>query len=204
MTILRMSSGRYVNLETLNHDDIDVYDISNSLNQLKRFVGHYKDKEPLTVAQHTFLVMDIARIIYPKDDEVLYDCLLHDFGEAYTGDIPTPVKTVLGENIKPFLKYVDEVIYGKLWRCPTLPRVTPEIKEKTKLCDLLALDIERRVIWSDQSGKENWPELPVPRMEWQWTLRQKNDMFRRVARHPYINLAKTYMQMTYPNKRFRT
>lgn len=72
---------------------IDIYDIAWSLSQINRFVGHCK--RPYSVAEHSILVADLARID-GKAPEVQLACLLHDAHEAYTGDTSAPAKNAIG------------------------------------------------------------------------------------------------------------
>jgi hypothetical protein len=70
--------------------------------------------------------------------EGLAYALAHDFHEAYTGDIPSPVKRVMGEGVKVLEKYLDGRIYESLG----LPPPTEAMLRYVKLCDLAALIIE--------------------------------------------------------------
>jgi hypothetical protein len=70
--------------------------------------------------------------------EGLAYALGHDFHEAYTGDIPSPVKRVMGEGVKLLEKYLDRRIHESLG----LPPPSAEILRYVKLCDLAALIIE--------------------------------------------------------------
>lgn len=182
----RLSSGKYVDLEDLTPEDISLKDISASLNYLYRFNGHHKDREPLTVAQHTLLCMHIAEMLFPDDLDILFNCLLHDMPEAIYGDIPTPVKRMLGADAKAYLSHVDDVVYEALWKDKYT--LNDEVEQNTKTCDLLALDIERRVLWTSTAGKENWPIVNSHGMNRQ----NKLDMFMRVYDKGYVDLVSLY------------
>ena len=56
----RMSSGKYIDLNELKLKDISVHDINVALNNIIRFNGHYKDKKPLPVAQHSYMCYLLA------------------------------------------------------------------------------------------------------------------------------------------------
>lgn len=64
--------------------------------------------------------------------------MVHDHHECYTGDLPSPVKRLMGEGVKALEKYLDGRIYESLG----LPPPTAEILRYVKLCDLAALVIE--------------------------------------------------------------
>ena len=154
----RMASGKYLDLANLQPEDILLSDINTSLNTIYRFTGHYKDAKPLTVAQHTRLVMWFAERVFPGDDAVLFDCLLHDMPEAYYGDVATPWKHLVGDSLRQWQNKIDATVYERLWFLDE--PFTEEIEQKRKVCDLLALDVERRTMWRDQKGKSLWPETP--------------------------------------------
>lgn len=182
----RVASGKYIDLNDLKVEDISVSDISNSLNYLYRFTGHHKDSEPLTVAQHTWLVLELSKMLFPDDKAVQFDCLLHDFPEAYYGDIATPLKRLFGEAYKDYTKKVDDVVYEALWK-PEEP-FSSEIEERRKVCDLLALDIERRCMWSSPMGKDMWPDVP----DVGFNTEKKRKLFTRAKERRKIDLEAIY------------
>lgn len=73
-------------------DAIDIEHIAYTLSRINRFLGITKG-EPYSVGQHC---VEGAKII-PQKYKLAY--LLHDGGEAYTGDIITPVKQQLGDTV---------------------------------------------------------------------------------------------------------
>ena len=74
-------------------NQIDIYDIAWALSQINRFVGHAR--RPYSVAEHSLLVADLAKID-GKSPAVQLACLLHDAHEAYTGDVGSPHKNAIG------------------------------------------------------------------------------------------------------------
>lgn len=183
----RVSSGKYLDLAALTKDDIELSDINHSLNLIYRFTGHYKNKKPLTVAQHTKLVLMMATKVFPGERAVFFDCLIHDFPEAYTGDIATPLKRLFGEAYKAYEKGVEDVVYEKLWIIDE--PFTEEVYQKRKVCDLLSLDIERRAMWIDQTGKSLWPNIPN---EGLISLKDKQALFETVQNEGDVDLEKLY------------
>ena len=152
---IRISSGRLVDLSNFTEEDICLESISRSLNEIKRFTGHWRDKEPLTVAQHTGLTMRISRALYPDDVASYLYCLIHDFPEAYYGDHSSPLKRYLGTNLDD-LKKIDGVIVNKLFFFDK--KYLPQAHERMKRCDQISLRIEQAMIWNDRSYLENLPE----------------------------------------------
>lgn len=184
----RMSGGRYIDLANLSVDDISLEDINTSLNYIYRFTGHHKDVPPLTVAQHTKLVMRLSSILFPDELDVKFDCLLHDMPEAYYGDIATPLKRLMKNDYRELANKIDDVIYTKLWIIDD--PFTKEVEEKRKVCDLLSLDIERRVMWKDQKGKDLWPEEPKNK----FNLKEKQELFNEARSQRFWDLEKMYME----------
>lgn len=180
----RLSLGKYIDLSDVKLGDIDIEDIEVSLNHIYRFNGHHKDRKPLTVAQHTLLCMILSDYLF-DDDKVKFGCLLHDFGEAYYGDLTSPVKNLLGrEGVKMATRDIDNLIYKKFWPYPDEDKPSPAIYDAVKACDLMSLDIERRIMWSSQWGKDKWPEVPKSKM----SLLDKQQLFDEVAGVEYVKL----------------
>lgn len=183
----RLSSGKYVDLSNLSKDDIDIDDIARALNYIYRFTGHWKDNEPLTVAQHTKLVIHLSKILFPGDVLVEFDCVLHDFAEAYTGDIATPLKKLFGPQFKEYENTVEDTIYEALW-VGSVPH-SKDLYENRKICDLLALDIERRSIWIDPKGKDHWPNIPMDSI---LTVKEKKALYLWAKEQRIIDITSMY------------
>lgn len=183
----RISSGKYIDLLNFKEDDVTLEDINTALNYIYRFSGHHKDAEPLTVAQHTKLVVQLAQELFPNEIDVHFDCLLHDLPEAYYGDVPSPIKKILGTALQDFTKDIDKAVYDKLWKIE-LP-FTEEVYHKRKICDLLSLDIERRTMWDSQIGKDHWPEIPNDKF---YSLKEKREIFEQIQSERFVNLIEMY------------
>lgn len=185
----RMSSGKYLDLGELTSEDVSLDDINTSLNYIYRFTGHHKDREPLTVAQHSALVLNLGRRLFPNELDVQMHCLMHDWPEAYYGDVATPLKKLMKKWYQQYTERVDELVYEKYY----LFVLTNEVEEKCKICDLLALDIERRAMWKDQRGKELWPDTPLELMG----LKEKLSLFDTYQSVRFVNIKEMYEELLY-------
>lgn len=88
---LDTSSGRRVNLARPQPEDISCEDIAGALSRICRFGGHAR--EYFSVAQHALLVEAIV-VGWGRTDLSL-PALHHDSHEAFTCDIPSPLKKLL-------------------------------------------------------------------------------------------------------------
>lgn len=182
----RMSSGKYIALNQWWEWNPDISDINTSLNQMRRFNGHHKDKEPLTVAQHSYLCMKIAETMFPNNKDVMLGCLVHDWPEAYYGDIATPFKKMMGEDLKKVTEPIDNAVYGAFLE----EDFDMELLElEVKICDLLALDIERRNMWKSTYGVDKWPEVPSS----PFSAQDKTDLFDEAQKGP-VDMVKLYKE----------
>lgn len=76
-------------------EEVSFYDIAHALSLINRYTGH--TKLPVSVGQHVLFVADMARKYAPTDKANRFETLglLHDFEEAYIGDLHTPLKRSL-------------------------------------------------------------------------------------------------------------
>lgn len=121
-------------------EQIDLLDIAVALSRIPRFVGHTAFH--YSVAQHSLTVASLMR------SRQFSDCidsrrlqllgLLHDADEAYTSDIPSPVK----ERLKPAISNIESEIMLAIYNRFNI--VAPSITEKNlvKEFDRLSYDLE--------------------------------------------------------------
>tara|TARA_R110000851_G_scaffold115675_1_gene241591 strand:- start:3507 stop:4058 length:552 start_codon:yes stop_codon:yes gene_type:complete len=175
-----MSSGIYVDLNNLRPEDMNMTDVDTALNGIIRFTGHYADVKPLTVAQHTLLCLTMAEMFEPEETDLHEAILIHDFSEAYIGDVATPVKQAMGDAWYKFAKPIEQMVevafYGSL--------MDPEMHDRVKLYDLASLDIERRVMWASQYGKDKWPPSPLS----VGTIEDKRELFNMAVSNDNVGL----------------
>lgn len=84
--IMTCLSGRHLDLNNLQPDDIRIEDIAWGLGRTLRFGGHIR--EDYSVAHHCIVMS------YYVPEEFALEALLHDAAESYLGDIIWPVKSL--------------------------------------------------------------------------------------------------------------
>ncbi len=185
-TYIRISNGRLVDLMDMGPEDVDLFSISRALNSISRFSGHWGRVRPLTVAQHTLLCMELAARLYPNEVDVEFGCLLHDMSEAYYNDISSPMKRCI--DIKEFTTPIDDIVHETLW---TLDKpLTHEVEKKVKHCDLVALTIERNIMWEQTEG--NTDERYFPQIDVEYTKEEQAKLFFMVSMFPEVDLEEVY------------
>lgn len=192
-TEIRICSGAYVDLANFKPEDVDLESINKALNNIKRFTGHSKLKDPITVAQHTALTMKIADTLYKNDVATYLMCLLHDMPEAYYGDHSSPLKRYLGDNLA-VLKNIDKTLLDTLWFFDKA-EITQAI-DRMKFCDHISLRAEQIAMWGEYNHDQSEMEYDVinilkiyPVSEWLDYVSER-----------YFNLQNTYAVMKNKHK----
>lgn len=161
-TQIRISSGRLVDLNDFKPEDVCPMSIERSLNQIKRFTGHYNFHEPLTVAQHTLLVRAISRVLYGKGEFIDLGARIHDFPEAYYGDLSSPLKKHFGDFYREKIKLIDDVVINHFWpenssyydyydvdtgELHNWYKTFQDVEHQVKMADTISLRIEQSMMW---------------------------------------------------------
>ena len=124
-------------------EKVNIEDIAHSLSQQCRFSGHTKWKGKMkfySVAQHSLYCSYISK-------NPLW-ALLHDASEAYSIDVPTPIKRKI-----PQFKYMEEKIEGVIATAFSLEWPRPaEVKE----ADIKAFNIEWHLLMLDDESSEEY------------------------------------------------
>ena len=95
-TWLLTATGVQFDLRHIKPGHICLLDIAHHLAQINRFTGACM--RPMSVAEHSLLVLTIVESALPgADPAVLLAALMHDAHEAYTTDLGTPMKNVIGD-----------------------------------------------------------------------------------------------------------
>lgn len=135
---ISLLSGGKFNYNKPEESDVTLDDLASALSNICRFSGHLPCF--YSVAQH---LVNTSRIVPP---EFAFDALMHDTAEAFTNDLPTPLKWAL-----PIFKELEVKIenamskkFGFNYPYP------PEIKE----ADTNMLILEKIYVKGDTSV---WP-----------------------------------------------
>jgi 5'-deoxynucleotidase YfbR-like HD superfamily hydrolase len=118
---LETITGKLVDIQNPTVEMIDIESSAWGLSRLPRFCGQTIDYIPYPVAQHSiFVAKEVGLILdrlentedmlFADRNQILLRALLHDAAEAFTGDIPSPVKRI--PELRPIIKEIE----GKLQR----------------------------------------------------------------------------------------
>lgn len=132
---IRLLSGVLFDYNHPEDTAVEIDDIASALSNVCRFAGHLPYF--YSVAQH---VVNTSLIVAP---EHAFSALMHDTAEAFTNDLPTPLKYAV-----PVFKELETRIEGAMSRRFGFQYpLSPEIK----LADLQMLGLEKVHIKRDQS-----------------------------------------------------
>jgi hypothetical protein len=124
-------------------ESIDIRDIAYALAHLNRYNGHAGG---YSVAQHSVLALTAAERM-GLQRVTCASALMHDAHEAYVGDVPSPIKRVLGPTWRAFERQ-HEIAVRRRFRLPI------DLAPIVKSIDLRMLVTERRDLFS---GREVRP-----------------------------------------------
>lgn len=135
-------SGAQFNYNRPSESDVTLDDLASALSNICRFSGHLPCF--YSVAQH---LVNTSRIV---DPEFAFDALMHDTVEAFTNDLPTPLKWAL-----PIFKELEVKIEGAMaekfgFNYPYPPQVKQADIEMLILEKLYVKKDDR--VWSQYEG----------------------------------------------------
>lgn len=136
----------------VNYFDKSIEGFVKTLFKLPRFVGW--GKNTFSVGQHSYHVYLLAKERYPTNTRLQLLAAVHDFPEAFYGDIPSFIKHNLHPDTKSFLWAIDRDIYDMIG--VDYPLSSEE--EKVKELDLIALTREAKFIFQEDFKEEDWPK----------------------------------------------
>jgi hypothetical protein len=128
-----MLSGRRLDLLDPSPLDIEIEDIAHGLARVARWNGQTTGENAFSVAQHSFVVEEIAAHIQPTlAPRWRLAALLHDAPEYVIGDMISPFKTALGLDYRTFEERLETAINLRFGLPARLPA---EIKALIKAAD---------------------------------------------------------------------
>ena len=132
---VRLPSGRRIDLNNPTFADVDDHDLALGLARTFRWGGHSRWALPMSVAQHSLLVLEIRRSQSTLSANAQLRELLHDAEEGLLGFDPiSPLKPLLGEEFLALVDRMQKVIFSKY----ALPWWTAQDKARHKKADILA------------------------------------------------------------------
>lgn len=161
---LQTYTGRIVNLECLEAQDVEVVDVAHATSRMCRYSGH--PSLHYSVAQHMVHVSQYLQHI-GESVQVQFAGLCHDAAEAYIGDIHGPLKRLIFKK-SPVIKEIEEKIetaIGKAWNVTLTP-----MDKQVHLADLVMLGVEKRTFmggpeWDILNGIPTWPDFQLVPLE---------------------------------------
>lgn len=176
--------GLAVDLVDPRPETISPADIAHSLAQQCRWGGH--TRELYTVAQHCVHVAETAVLIAQTDGDystqeieaIRLGAILHDAHEAYTGDIATPIKRMLGSALMALEERLDVAI-GR--RCGV--QASWMHHEIVKTADRILMVTEARDLMPRFDGDWLPHEAPLLRRLTPWTSDKARVEFGRILGH---------------------
>lgn len=161
---VRQPSGRRLDLIHPDPNGWDDEDLAVGLSRTYRWAGHSVWSRPMSVAQHSLLVMHLRASQTPGEELSRADRLrelLHDAEEGLIGfDAISPLKPVLG----PMFAALMDRLTQAVWMRYGLERWTVDGKRRHKLADNLAAASEAVHVagWARQEVREVLQIQQVP------------------------------------------
>lgn len=169
MTAIATVKGRVIHYINPDPEQIDLDDIARGLSKLPRYTG--QTIHTYSVLQHSLLVADLV------GPEHQLHALLHDAPEAYTSDLPSPLKEAMRAIAKdhghesPF-----DVVESALWDAVCRRwDISPDLPEAVSAADYTSMLIEapvlqpagwRHSVWD--SHRENF--IPSDKRDLLWRV----------------------------------
>lgn len=166
-----LSNGKFYHFLEPDPASIDIEVIAHALSHLCRFTGHVS--RFYSVAEHS------VRASYIGPDDEALERLMHDAGEALTGDVATPLKQQLA-GYEPIESRAEALLAEKFgYRFPYPPsvKIADQIMLATEKRDLLPFEtrewkilegvapLERKLPYGRDAGR---PGLWRDRFMWRY------------------------------------
>jgi len=140
---IALLSGALFNYNKPEESEVTIEDIASALSNVCRFSGHLP--RFYSVAQH---LVNTSRIVRP---EYAFDALMHDTAEAFTNDLPTPLKFAL-----PIFKELEVKIESAMAKRFGFNYPYPDA---VKLADTQMLLLEKNYVKQDDNQWEYYKDV---------------------------------------------
>lgn len=134
-SIITAHSGRQLDIANPSPNAINADDIAHGLAAICRFAGQTRDF--YSVAQHSLMVASLVPARLHKH------ALLHDAGETYLQDLPTPVKALL-----PGYRIIEDAVTAAIDTALNLAVLSDEDRAIIKRADMIAVNVEMRDLFA--------------------------------------------------------
>ena len=149
-TPLNTATDRAFDLASAPHHQVHIMDIAWGLSQINRYYG--SAMRPYSVAEHSLLVMKIARDELHLDAHGQLAALMHDAHEVYCNDLHPTTKRLLG----PAWAQLEAKYEGAVRSAFGLHTAYGVNAEAIRYADQVALATELRDIKSGSVGDWGW------------------------------------------------
>lgn len=150
MSRIELASGKFMDLLSPRHGDVELDDIASSLSRQCRFTGH--TRVFYSVAEHAVLVARYLQYMDCRPSTVLLG-LHHDDQEAYIGDLSTPLKAVIG----PAYREIEAGVVYAIRQGLELPPADVDAERMVKMADAWALRLEARELLPSRGSRLGAP-----------------------------------------------
>lgn len=169
MRELETVTGKLVDVSNPDAATINIEDIAWGLSRMSRFCGQTVTAVPYNVAQHSLFVANEVEDMFNglgiahenKKNRITLLALLHDAAEAYTGDLPSPVKHL--PELHPIIKEIEDNLMNAIYKSIGIVVPTDEEEAIIKQADRIAQKIEAHAFM--MSRGKHWTNLPEVSLE---------------------------------------
>jgi 5'-deoxynucleotidase YfbR-like HD superfamily hydrolase len=170
MRKLETVTGQLVDIGNPDPSTINIEDIAWGLSRMSRFCGQTVTPIAYNVAQHSLFVAEevdsilkanVSRLSLYQYSDIVLKALLHDAAEAYTGDLPSPVKHL--EKLRPIIIQIETGLMNAIYLSLGIVGPTEEEEKLIKQADRIAQKIEAHAFMPSR-GK-HWENLPTVSLE---------------------------------------
>lgn len=164
---LETVTGQLIDIANPDPATINIEDIAWSLSRISRFCGHTVTAIPYNVGQHSLFVATEIESMFSESDvkskrrRIALLGLLHDAAEAYTGDLPSPIKHL--PELRPIIVGIEHNLMRAVLESLRLQPPTEEEEIIIKTADRIAQKIEAHAFM--QSRGKHWEGLPDVSLE---------------------------------------